>query len=75
MELPRPILFDIEDDIIIKLPLSQQIFSVNPQAREITNQFMLPYFNIFDSDSRESLLNAYHAQATFSLTVSPSQHT
>ncbi|XP_034934459.1 nuclear RNA export factor 1-like isoform X2 [Chelonus insularis] len=70
-ELPKPILFDVADEGA-KLPPSQRIFSANAKAQEIANQFMQQYFTIFDSDSRQPLLVAYHTEATFSLVVNAS---
>ncbi|XP_015124385.1 nuclear RNA export factor 1 [Diachasma alloeum] len=69
-ELPPPILFDVSDDSV-KLPPTERIFVANPKAREIANQFLQQYFMIFDSESRQPLLNAYHEHACFSLSITP----
>lgn len=36
---------------------------------DIVRQFLGQYFTIFDSESRQPLLNAYHEQAMISMTV------
>ncbi|XP_063981065.1 nuclear RNA export factor 1-like [Diachasmimorpha longicaudata] len=69
-DLPAPILFDVSDDSI-KLPPTERIFTANPKAQEIANQFLQQYFMVFDSDSRQPLLNAYHEHACFSLSITP----
>ncbi|XP_011300743.1 nuclear RNA export factor 1-like [Fopius arisanus] len=69
-DLPPPILFDVSEDSV-KLPPTKRIFSANPNAREIANQFLQQYFMVFDSESRQPLLNAYHEHACFSLSITP----
>ncbi|XP_043283476.1 nuclear RNA export factor 1 [Venturia canescens] len=70
-ELPRPIGFDVENEGT-KLPPTQRMFVANAKAQEIASQFLQQYFLIFDSDNRQPLLDAYHEQASFSLTLSQS---
>lgn len=67
--LPPPILFDVADEVG-KLPSTQRVFVINADAQKIAGQFMEQYFAIFDSDNRQPLLDAYHEQACFSMTVS-----
>lgn len=66
--LPRPIMFDVADEGV-KLPPSQRIFVANPKAQEIASQFLQQYFMIFDSESRQPLLDAYHEHSCFSMTI------
>ncbi|KAK0092788.1 hypothetical protein PV326_000572 [Microctonus aethiopoides] len=70
-ELPRPILFDIADEGVV-LPPTKQMFLNDPRAEKVAVQFMQQYFTIFDGDSRQPLLDAYHENAYFSLTIAPS---
>ncbi|XP_057318714.1 nuclear RNA export factor 1-like [Microplitis mediator] len=70
MELPKPILFDVAEEGI-QVPPTQKVFAKNGEALKVAEQFMLQYFTIFDSDSRQPLLDAYHEHAFFSLTVAP----
>ncbi|XP_032683764.1 nuclear RNA export factor 1-like [Odontomachus brunneus] len=67
-ELPRPIVFDVVDEAA-KAPSSQRIFASSAKAHEVASRFLQQYFMIFDSDNRQSLLNAYNEQACFSLTI------
>ncbi|XP_044591000.1 nuclear RNA export factor 1-like [Cotesia glomerata] len=71
MELPKPILFDVAEEGI-QLPPTQTAFAKNGEALKVAEQFMLQYFTIFDSDSRQPLLDAYHEHAFLSLTVAQS---
>ncbi|KAK0162058.1 hypothetical protein PV327_008426 [Microctonus hyperodae] len=70
-ELPRPILFDIADEGVV-LPPTKSMFLNDPRAEKVAIQFMQQYFTIFDGDSRQPLLDAYHENANFSLTIAPS---
>lgn len=67
-ELPRPIVFDVVDDTA-KIPPPQRVFATDAKAQEIASQFMQQYFTIFDSESRQPLLDAYDEHACFSMTV------
>ncbi|KAL1457592.1 hypothetical protein WDU94_007805, partial [Cyamophila willieti] len=67
IQLPPPIVFDLEDDIV--LPKPQGSFLCNPDAREILRAFLEQYFALFDTDSRSGLIDAYHDNAQYSLVV------
>ncbi|KAJ8666848.1 hypothetical protein QAD02_008510 [Eretmocerus hayati] len=70
VELPPPIVFDLEDSKS-KLPPTQRMFVVqsNEKAQNIASQFLQQYFMVFDAESRQLLLSAYHEHASFSLTA------
>ena len=69
MELPTVISFDIgaED---VALPPSSGSWFISDEARKIVLVFLEQYLTVYDSDDRQSLLNAYHDSATMSLTCS-----
>lgn len=70
IELPPPISFDVvEEDL--RIPSSKKLFSVNSEGNIIARQFIQQYFSVFDNDNRETLMQAYHDSAVFSMTVSP----
>ncbi|KAL6254293.1 hypothetical protein P5V15_014908 [Pogonomyrmex californicus] len=69
MELPRPIVFDVDET---KIPPSQRIFVTDVTAREIAGGFLQQYFTVFDSENRQALLNAYDKDACFSMTITDS---
>ncbi|XP_046749673.1 nuclear RNA export factor 1-like [Diprion similis] len=70
MNLPPPIGFEIAaDEDASKLPVSQRVFSITNETRQVADAFLHQYFLIFDSDNRQPLLNAYDEQASFSLTI------
>ncbi|KAK4874726.1 hypothetical protein RN001_014086 [Aquatica leii] len=68
IDLPPPIGFDIAEEV--HLPTSVQTYLCNAEGQEIVRQFLEQYFEIFDSGSRQPLLQAYHENAMFSLTSS-----
>ncbi|EZA55621.1 Nuclear RNA export factor, partial [Ooceraea biroi] len=70
MELPRPIVFDVVETA--KVPPSQRMFVSNAKAQEIASQFLQQYFTIFDSESRQPLLDAYDEHACLSMTITTS---
>ena len=74
MDLPPPIMFDLEDQKL-KLPPTQRMFIIqsNVKAQEVATQFLHQYFMVFDSENRQPLLDAYHEHACFSMTVSIAQ--
>uniref|UniRef100_A0A8D8Q7F2 Nuclear RNA export factor 1 n=1 Tax=Cacopsylla melanoneura TaxID=428564 RepID=A0A8D8Q7F2_9HEMI len=67
IQLPPPIVFDLEDDIV--LPKPQGSFLCNPEARDILRAFLEQYFALFDTDTRSGLIDAYHDNAQYSLVV------
>ncbi|CAK1542999.1 unnamed protein product [Leptosia nina] len=66
-DLPPPISFDIPDEST--LPPVQQSFLVDPSGQELVKEFLKQYYAIYDSESRQALLEAYHETATFTLTT------
>lgn len=66
VDLPPPISFDIQEEV--HLPPTQQNFICNAEGQDIVRKFLEQYFLIFDSDSREPLIQAYHETALFSMT-------
>ncbi|CAL1680069.1 unnamed protein product [Lasius platythorax] len=70
-ELPRPIVFDVIDEVI-KIPQSQRILFTDTKAQEIACRFLQQYFTIFDSENRQFLLNAYEERAYLSVTIATS---
>lgn len=67
MDLPPPIGFDLADEVALPTPL--QTFLCDSNAESIIRQFLAQYFTIFDSENRQMLIQAYHEQATFSMTM------
>ena len=50
--------------------------SCNPEAEMVVLQFLQQYFQLYDGDRREQLLEAYHEDAVMSMSVAyPSYHT
>lgn len=65
--LPPVIGFDVSDDLV--LPPSKPSFLCNVEGQIIVKQFLEQYFALYDSDSRQPLLDAYHENAMFSLSA------
>lgn len=65
MDLPPAIGFDVSDDAT--LPLKQQTFLVDPAGQDLVREFLTQYFAIYDSESRQPLLDAYHEHASMSM--------
>ncbi|CAH0564866.1 unnamed protein product [Brassicogethes aeneus] len=68
IDLPPPISFDIQDEM--KFPETKQTFLCNAEGQTIVRQFLEQYYQLYDQESREPLAQAYHDQATLSLTMS-----
>lgn len=66
VDLPPQIGFDIEEED--SLPTPKASFMSDQNGADIVRQFLEQYYIIYDSDSRQPLLAAYHEQATFSMT-------
>lgn len=66
MDLPPAIGFDVSEDVA--LPAQQQSFLIEPAAQDFVRQFLAQYFAVYDSESRQSLMDAYHENATMSMT-------
>ncbi|XP_008553369.1 nuclear RNA export factor 1-like [Microplitis demolitor] len=67
--LPKIIKFDIEETK--SLPEFIKFFATNSHVLTITQQFIKLYFDIYDSDSRQPLLDAYLDNAVFTMTIDP----
>lgn len=67
IDLPPPISFDIQEEH--HLPPPQQTFLCNADGGSIVRLFLEQYFQIYDTENRQPLLQAYHEQALFSLTM------
>ncbi|XP_077293168.1 nuclear RNA export factor small bristles isoform X2 [Arctopsyche grandis] len=67
-DLPPVIGFDVSDDI--NLPPSKPSFLCNVEGQGVVKQFLEQYFALYDSESRQPLLDAYHENAMFSLSAS-----
>ncbi|XP_047534114.1 nuclear RNA export factor 1 [Vanessa atalanta] len=65
VDLPPAIGFDVSEDVT--LPPSQQSFLIDPAGQDLVREFLTQYFAIFDSESRQPLLEAYHETATMSM--------
>ena len=58
---------------IISPPLK---VSCHPEAEVVVLNFLQQYFQLYDGDRREQLLEAYHEEAVMSMSVAyPSYHT
>jgi nuclear RNA export factor len=66
-DLPPPIVFDVSSAVI---PASEGSYFVNPSVQELLVKFLKEYYSIYDSDNRQPLIDAYHDNALFSLSVS-----
>lgn len=70
VELPPPVKFDLDDsETEIKLPPPCRTFFSNAQYSDIVLAFLKQYFEVFDSDKRDALVDAYHDCGNFSLSV------
>ncbi|XP_066246694.1 nuclear RNA export factor 1-like [Euwallacea similis] len=69
IELPRPISFDITSEEA-SIPELQKTYLCDSNGESIVRHFLEQYFVIYDSKNRQPLLEAYHAQAMFSFTMS-----
>lgn len=68
-EVKKAIVFDLEEDTKSMLP-SRMIFFTNEESKNIAMNFLMEYFRVYDSGNRQNLMNAYHEQASMSVTVS-----
>ncbi|CAO2623007.1 Nuclear RNA export factor 3 [Lemmus lemmus] len=66
-EPPKPALCGLEDHK--SLPTCKGSFFGSEALRTLVLQFLQQYYFIYDNKDRQGLLNAYHAEACFSLTV------
>lgn len=65
VDLPPAIGFDVSEDAA--LPPSQQSFLIDPAGQGLVRDFLTQYYAIYDSESRQPLLDAYHENATVSM--------
>lgn len=68
VDLPPAIGFDVLEDV--HLPPHQQSFLVDPAGQDLVREFLTQYFAIYDAESRQPLLEAYHEHATMSMAAS-----
>nr|XP_023014451.1 nuclear RNA export factor 1-like [Leptinotarsa decemlineata] len=66
-DLPPPISFDIVEEH--HLPAPCPMYLCHEDGNVIVRQFLQQYFQIYDSDNRQPLLQAYHEHASFSFTM------
>lgn len=62
-------MFDVEDET--RLMPSRGSFLCDVNGGNVVRTFLEQYYTIFDSDSRQPLIDAYHENAQFSLTCTP----
>ncbi|CAH1792138.1 unnamed protein product [Owenia fusiformis] len=63
--LAAPITFDLETPT--RLPPRKESYFFNSQAQDVVTKFIKQYYDIYDSESRQGLLEAYHENALFSI--------
>ncbi|XP_072938330.1 nuclear RNA export factor 1 [Epargyreus clarus] len=68
VDLPPAIGFDVSEDVA--LPPRQQSFLIDPAGQDLVREFLTQYFAIYDSESRQQLLEAYHENAIMSMAAS-----
>ncbi|KAL1766831.1 nuclear RNA export factor 3 [Sigmodon hispidus] len=66
-ESSKPTLCGLEDHK--RLPTCKGSFFGSEAVKTLVLQFLQQYYFIYDNQDRQGLLNAYHAEACFSLTV------
>ncbi|XP_069679720.1 nuclear RNA export factor 1 [Periplaneta americana] len=66
VELAPPILFDVNEDF--QMPTNKRNFFCAEGGMSVARQFLEQYYQIYDSDDRQPLINAYHNDALFSIT-------
>ncbi|XP_013192505.1 nuclear RNA export factor 1 [Amyelois transitella] len=72
VDLPPAIGFDVAETAT--LPPRQQSFLVDPAGQDLVREFLTQYFAIYDSDTRQPLLEAYHEHATMSMAANYLSH-
>ncbi|XP_030378948.1 nuclear RNA export factor 1 [Scaptodrosophila lebanonensis] len=65
--LPPQIDFDLQEST--SLPPNKASYLSDSAGAEVVRQFLDQYFNIFDSNNRQPLLDAYHEQAMLSISM------
>ncbi|KAF7994121.1 hypothetical protein HCN44_011390 [Aphidius gifuensis] len=73
INLLPPILFEVDDEA--QCPITIRSFDVSCEPYKTANEFLIEYIKYFDSESRQTLADAYDENAVFSITLSspPSQ--
>lgn len=66
-DLPPEIGFDV--GTTVDLPPEQESFFPNPEVKGLVEAFLKIYFDLYDSDNRKDLLQAYHDSAVFTYSV------
>ena len=73
--MAKLITFDDEDSSPTSLPPSAQHSAAgDPSKAQVALEFLRQYLRIYDSDSRVELLQAYHDEATMSMTTAYNQY-
>eukprot|EP00794_Sanderia_malayensis_P019908 gene19908-21853_t len=67
IKLPPPILFDVP--AATPLPEVKEHYFSSPQMKQKIIQFVTQYFQLYDGEDRQGLLELYHDQATFSMSI------
>ena len=70
VELPPNMTFELDNLETLNLPSSKPKFIAFPDAEPTVKQFLEQYFLIYDSDNRQPLLDAYHNDCYFSVSIS-----
>uniref|UniRef100_S4PL34 Nuclear RNA export factor 1 n=2 Tax=Pararge aegeria TaxID=116150 RepID=S4PL34_9NEOP len=65
VDLPPAIGFDVSDEV--SLPPNKQWFLIDQGGQTLVRDFLTQYFAIYDSDSRQPLLEAYDETAMLSM--------
>lgn len=55
--------------VLTFLVILQGSYFVNPEIQDLVVKFLKEYYTLYDSDSRQPLIEAYHENALFSLNV------
>ncbi|XP_072519644.1 nuclear RNA export factor 1 isoform X2 [Salminus brasiliensis] len=71
-DLPAPIGFDVETGTTI--PPCKGSYFGSDEIKEFILRFLQQYYSVYDSGDRQSLLDAYHEGASFSLSLPFSMH-
>jgi len=66
VDLIPPILFDVNEDL--QMTTSKENYMCADEGMAVVHRFLQQYYQLYDSDNREQLVNAYHDNAMFSLT-------
>ena len=70
VELPKLVTFgDDEDDKVQIPPMVKKMSVASPEQDEVAIEFVKAYYGIFDSDSRQNLMEAYHEDALMSMSA------